>query len=96
MQKKGPCGFIDVPGKMVIPPAYAYVRDFSEGLAAVTPIGESFEHFINTEGARAFAGDYLGAHDFRNGLCRVSTLETTAYIGHEGQTVWEGPYVDRP
>lgn len=81
---------------MVIPPAYAFIHRFCEGLAAVTPVGERFQHFINQQGERAFAGEYLGAHDFRDGLCRVSTLETTAYIDRWGQTVWEGPYVDRP
>ena len=47
-------------------------------------------------GERAFEGEFLGAHDFEHGLCRVSTFDTTAYIDHQGHPVWEGPYVDRP
>ena len=95
-EKKAPYGFIDRSGKFVVEPAYTYPKYFSEGLAPVTPVGRRFQTFINTQGERAFAGEYLGAHDFQDGLCRVSTLETTEYIDHQGQTVWEGAYVDRP
>jgi hypothetical protein len=95
-EKKGPAGYIDKTGKMVIPPAYTYIRPFAEGLAAVTPSGQSFQRFINVEGEQVFPGEYLGAHDFHDGLSRVATLKITAYINHNGEIVWQGPYVDRP
>jgi hypothetical protein len=59
-------------------------------------MGKSYEYFINIEGERALAGDYLGVHDFQDGLCRVATLKAVAYIDRLGQTVWEGAFVDRP
>jgi len=96
LDKRGPYGFIDRSGEFFVDPAYAHPVYFSEGLAAVTPMGQRFSHFINIRGERAFAGEYLGAHDFKDGLCRVSTLETIAYIDHQGHTVWQGPYVNRP
>jgi hypothetical protein len=95
-EKRGPYGFINTSGEFFIEPAYTYPRYFSEGLAAVTPMGQSFQQFIDTWGKGAFAGEYLGAHDFQDGLCRVATLQLTAYIDRQGRIIWEGPYVDRP
>jgi WG containing repeat len=96
VENRGPFGFIDRSGSFCIEPAYTYPKYFAEGLAAVTLAGQSSHHFINMRGERAFPGEYLGAHEFRDGLSRVSTLETIAYIDHQGKTVWEGPFVDRP
>lgn len=87
---------MDKSGEFVIDPAFMYPEYFSEGLAAVTPMGNRFRHFINVHGEKAFVGEYLTSDVFLNGLCRVSTLETVAYIDHEGSTVWQGPYVDWP
>ena len=63
---------------------------FSEGLAAVAPVGGSLKHFIARNGQRAFGGEYLSTESFDHGRCLVSTLKTIAYIDIHGRTVWKG------
>jgi WG containing repeat len=88
-------GYIDGSGKFVIPPRFVYTRPFKEGLAAVTNDEGPISHFIFPSGTTAFPGEFLGVDAFRHGLCLVSTMNTIAYIDHQGETVWEGAYVTK-
>lgn len=95
-EKRGPKGYIDKSGRCVIEPAYEYAKNFSEGFACVTASNQQFSHFINPDGERSFLGDFLSAESFYMQRALVETKKTVAYIDTEGQTVWEGPVVDRP
>jgi hypothetical protein len=46
-------GYVDRDGEVVIPPVFQYASTFSEGLAAVQPLGASCVGFIDTTGAWA-------------------------------------------
>jgi hypothetical protein len=51
--KNGKYGFIDKTGNFVIPPQFYRVGDFSDGLAAVVPVGDSWPgdlNYINQKG----------------------------------------------
>lgn len=63
-------GFLDKSGKSVIPPIYAAVDDFSEGLANVTDSnGNTF--FINKENVRVFGDVLHTGGPFHNGYAYV-------------------------
>ncbi len=48
--------YINSAGGVAIPPAYAYIHYFSEGLASVTRVEDRFERFITAGGDAAFEG----------------------------------------
>jgi formylglycine-generating enzyme required for sulfatase activity len=61
-------GFINHQGEWVIKPKYDAVADFSEGLAAVSNLGEVF--FINTKGNKVFNRSFGVMYD--EGCCGFS------------------------
>ena len=60
-------GFMDRSGKVIIPPRYRDVRDFSEDLAAVQ-VRRNHWGFINPAGELVIAADFKDAQDFSEGM----------------------------
>lgn len=60
-------GFMDRSGKVIIPPGYRGVRDFSEDLAAVQ-VRRNHWGFINPAGELVIAADFKDAQDFSEGM----------------------------
>jgi hypothetical protein len=85
-------GFIDKTGKVVIPPQYESVSQFSEGLAAINSCDEAF--FIDTIGKKVISGNYEFATPFFGGLARVDGTTKDGrwwgYIDKTGKMIW-GP-----
>ena len=80
-RETGKWGFIDKTGAEVIPFIYDYVRDFSEGLAAVM-LGDWITGkygFIDKTGREIVPPKYDGISDFSEGLAAVAVGE-----------IWEG------
>lgn len=67
---KGPYGFMDHAGKLVIPYQYQEAGDFSEGLAPVMKDGKW--SFIGKDGKPAFAAQFDNARGFSEGLAAVA------------------------
>lgn len=95
-EKRGPKGYIDKSGECVIQPAYEFAKNFAEGFACVTASNQQFSHFINPDGERSFSGDFWSAESFYMQRALIQTKRTIGYIDTTGQTMWEGPVVDRP
>jgi len=85
-------GFIDKTGKIVIPPQYESVDNFSEGLAAVNNCNEAF--FIDPAGKKIVLGNFTFASSFLGGISRVNVgmnRDTQwGYIDRTGKWIW-GP-----
>ena len=60
-------GFMDRSGKVIMPPRYRDVRDFSEDLAAVQ-VRRNHWGFINSTGELALAANFKDAQDFNEGM----------------------------
>lgn len=56
-------------GKVIIPPAYAYLSDFSDGLA-VCAVNSRYG-YINARGELVIPLNYADALPFENGIARV-------------------------
>ena len=95
-EKRGPKGYIDQSGRCVIPPTYGYAKHFVEGFACVTASDQRFSHFIKPDGERAFSGDFWTAESFYMQRALVQTEKIIKYIDTDGNTIWEGPVIDRP
>ncbi len=93
-------GYIDRNGKLAIPPAYAGVHDFSEGLACVSlprtdgsPFGPKLAGFIDRNGEFVIPPNReFVAHGFSEGLCVISILDDEgrghpSVINLRGETV---------
>lgn len=83
MRTNGLYGFIDINNgsKMVIPAAYRWANEFSEGLAAVSKDGEKWG-FIDEAGNEVIPFKYISATSFKNGKAMVEEgdlLESRKY-----------------
>lgn len=90
--EEGAWGFIDLQGRLAIPPIFADVpRGFSEGYAAVTVAGEGGHRFGFIDSSGGFAMDSLfdAAGDFSGGVAPVGRGETS---GGRFRGAWS--YVD--
>ncbi|MFI5151236.1 MAG: WG repeat-containing protein [Bacteroidia bacterium] len=99
-------GFIDKKGNTVIKPAFAYVCDFSEGLAFVSRDGEVYE-FIDSTGKTAIGSlklgnDYIGACYFSGGMAFVHIYTSDghgeyvkAIIDKKGNILWQSKITER-
>lgn len=92
---ESPYGFIDCEGNLVIAPRYEYVSNFQERFASVRCVRSSERVFINLDGEQAFPLSFLSADSFYMQRALVGTEKICAYIDPHGNTVWEGPWVDR-
>ncbi|HLA81065.1 MAG TPA: WG repeat-containing protein, partial [Thermoleophilia bacterium] len=94
----GRLGFLDKTGSFVIPPTFAQVIAFSEGVAAVSLDNEgegSAWGYINAGGAWVIEPQFGYARAFQHGLAEVN-LETRpayrqGYIDHSGKVIWQAP-----
>lgn len=67
----GPSGYIDPTGKMVIPAEYAFVGQFSEGVAMVRPL-ESIQYgYINKKGEWVIEPQFDMSLGFHEGVATV-------------------------
>jgi len=92
-------GYIDRTGKLAIPPKYADVNDFSQGLACVSlprtdgsPFGPTLAGFINQNGEYVIPPDRdFVALGFSEGLCVISIQDDAGWhnsvINLKGETV---------
>lgn len=85
-------GFVDRSGTFVIPPRYAFVQPFSEGLAAVKE--DELWGYIDKQGKTVIAPAYCDPEDprggyFHEGLAFVCDPKTKLYgfIGRDGKFV---------
>ena len=86
-------GFVDKTGKVVIPPTYGGISDFSEGLKfAILDKGEI--GFIDKSGSVVLKTEFALAENFKNGLAWVQdSLDVMqakyGYIDKSGKVVWK-------
>jgi hypothetical protein len=98
-------GFMDLTGAMVIEPQFYWVRDFSEGLAAVgIPADNNAAKwgFIDKTGALVIEARFDGADPFSDGMAVVSVwqgdvprygyIDTTGKVVIEPQFEWAGEF----
>jgi len=89
-------GYIDHNGEIVVKLAFRRTSEFVEGVAAVAPHDHPNGHygFINREGIYVIPPQYEMVGTFRHGLCFVELADEVAYVDHDGDVIWRGPYVD--
>jgi hypothetical protein len=76
-------GFIDVQGKIKIPPTYDEVQRFCDGLAVVHRGDSAF--YINKENEIAFNSFYSEAYNFEHGISAVKKDKQWCFINRQGQ-----------
>lgn len=80
IEKDGKAGFIDLTGKVVIPPQFDEVHGFSEGVALVMRNHKKF--FIDQSGRILFEARFDIVNNFSEGVAAVNIGETrVAHIG---------------
>jgi len=86
-EKKGKYGFKDENGVVVIDAKYKYVKEFSEGLAAVQT--KDKWGFIDKTGTMVLAAEFVDVASFSEGLAAVKKSFTsgTGYINSQGEEV---------
>lgn len=78
-------GFVNRQGKVVIQPIYKEVRDFSNGMAAVST-SEGWG-FINPKGKMVIAPTFSSADSFHEGLAAINIKGKWGYINPSGKIV---------
>lgn len=98
-QKKGPplTGFVDKTGKFALPPKYAFVDNFKDGLAQFLLDGKWT--FLDKTGKIVFSSEYQVSYGFKRGLAFVTQLgpggfgdfqnEKYGYIDKTGTVIWK-------
>jgi len=88
-------GGIDRTGRWIIPPVYAEVREFSEGLAAVRPkkttiygMGDKWG-YVNKNGEFVIPLHYNEAHSFFRGVALVHT-GGELQVAYDAPSYWQG------
>jgi hypothetical protein len=85
--------YLDVTGKVVIPPRFLNAGNFSEGLAFVYMGREEGSGFINRRGELVFrVKDGRYPSPFHEGLSVAVTSTGVEFIDHSGRVVISGPY----
>lgn len=95
VEKDDKWGFVNSEGKLVIPHKYVYVKEFSEGLAAVKfhhTFGDDKWGYIDKTGKKVIDDDYYSAKSFKNGRAEVNKknkncMNTYFYIDKNGKKV---------
>ena len=90
--RAGKCGFIDVKGKPAVPLQFKYVDNFEEGLAAVTPNGDTYG-FIDRAGKFVIPAsfdslgpnkDHFSAGPFVDGMAPAGCQGHWGFIDKQG------------
>jgi hypothetical protein len=84
------CGYIDMQGKVAIPPDpnIRTAESFSEGLASVEIKGKW--GYINKSGSIVIEPKFQEVSPFTNGLAYVKVnAASEGFINHSGQYVWQ-------
>ena len=84
-EKRGKYGFKDETGKVIVEAKYKYVKEFSEGLAAVQ-LKDKWG-FIDKTGQEVIAAEYSEVESFSDGLAvaKKGVLEKFGYINSKGE-----------
>lgn len=77
-------GLMDNEGKIVVPPKYDRLTNFSQGLMAVK--SDSLWGYINEQGEEVIPPQYNEAKRFTHSLAAVKSGDKWGYIDLEGQT----------
>src|SRR4051812_14853451 len=86
VQQNGKWGYIDVSGKIVIEPRFAWAEEFSEGLAAFE--NEDGKHgYIDETGKVVIEPVFDNWTEFSEGLAAVSVNFEWGYIDKTGKWV---------
>lgn len=79
----GKTGFIDLTGRIVIPPTFDFAWQFSEGRASVRQNGHA--GFIDRNGKLVIPPRFESAKAFHEGLAEVQLGGLWGYVGTDGQ-----------
>lgn len=83
-----PMGFVDRNGVVVIKDKYQGVSNFYDELAVFT--NNDLSGYINKSGEEIVKNIFASAHDFIDGLARVTTIEGEwGYINNEGKWIYK-------
>lgn len=85
----GQFGVIDKTGRFVVPPKFAELSDFSEGLAAARVVSGGKVGYIDAHGNWVIAPQFNYARDFREGLAPVMpwSVHEWGFIDKKGRMV---------
>lgn len=93
MERNGKYGYIDVNGREVIEPKYAYAGDFAEDVAWVQETETSRVELINKNGVTIMKleTDEYPQGGFHNGLAYIYNSDTdeNSYINKNKQTIYK-------
>lgn len=94
-RKGGSEGIIDKVGKVVLPPTYREINEFSDGLAAFES-DKGFWGYLDTEGRVVIPPTLMQVLDFSDGFAAVKTKGKWGYIDKSGQFKIPARYVEEP
>lgn len=94
---QGNWGFGDLAGRPLLPAAWRWIGEFSEGLAPVSPDSLRIG-FVNPAGTMVIPPRYQGVGRFSEGLCTAIEADLGGYIDRAGEWVitprysWSGDF----
>jgi hypothetical protein len=83
-------GFVNVEGKLAIPPRFEAAAPFSDGLARIRE--KRMWGYVNLRGEYIIAPQFVDAHDYSEGLAAVVFREKWGYIDKAGRYVINALY----
>lgn len=89
-KQNGQYGFIDEQGEIVIPPKYAGVWRFSEGLAPADSDGDGYYGYIDTLGNPVIEEEYYDYSSFSEGRAVVIIDGFPVVINRNGDVIYDG------
>ena len=86
-ESRGSYSYLDTRGQVGLPGHFDYALPFSEGLAAVKPVGSALMGYIDREGALVVPARFRQAGRFREGLAPVLVGARWGYVDRGGELV---------
>ncbi len=85
------CGYINTKGQAVIAPQFRSCSQFSDGFAAVIPVGSSKCGYVNKKGQTIIASQFTSCSEFSEGFASVKPDQSAkfGYIDKTGRMVIE-------